>query len=76
MNYYFYQWQAGQGHVLIHRGDCPDCNDGQGKQPDAMGVASTWHGPYRSYEEARAAAEAISPDARNCQRCERAGRIA
>ena len=41
-----------------HRAECPHCNDGRGKRPDASVRNGRWHGPFGTRVEAESFARA------------------
>jgi hypothetical protein len=61
----------------VHRGDCPDCNDGHGQegQHRVTGGPTYWSDGYATQEAAYAAMIANDPNGRLCGNCLRFGRV-
>lgn len=70
MSYYIYEnWRA-EGHkARIHLSSCPYCNDGEGFHPGASDQNGKWHGPLRTFQSAREAAQDIGARVRQCRHC-------
>jgi hypothetical protein len=69
--YWIYENWTADKKAVIHRAGCGHCNDGRGVGTNKLGDRNgRWHGPYRDYEQARAAAVAL-PDrgVRDCRLC-------
>lgn len=69
--YYIYEnWRA-EKKAIIHKGDCPFCNDGKGTGRNTLGEQNCrWHGAFSSYEEARKKAESLkNREVRDCKNC-------
>ncbi len=76
MGYYIYEYlliERGHAEVraVIHRADCPVCQEGQGLPTHAGGPQGLrrWHGPYPTRAAAQAAAQTIGGQALACPRC-------
>ncbi len=71
MSFYVYEnWQA-EGHkAIVHRAECPSCNNGRGIHPDASEDNGCWHGAFGTFQEALTAARRTGARvARPCRRC-------
>ena len=40
------------GKARVHRGDCYNCNHGQGKNPNSSDRNGKWHGPITTENDA------------------------
>ena len=57
MTFYIYEnWHAGPRKAVIHHGDCPHCNHGDGRSNGGYDPAhATWHGDYKDLGAAKKA---------------------
>ena len=39
-------WQLGLHTAVIHRGDCSQCNEGQGSGNEISAAGCRWYGPF------------------------------
>jgi hypothetical protein len=46
-------WLAGPHKIVLHRGNCGQCNHGKGRPAGHDANHARWHGPYASLSEAR-----------------------
>jgi len=46
-------WLAGPHKIVLHRGNCGQCNHGKGRPAGHDANHARWHGPYTSLSEAR-----------------------
>ena len=70
MFYICENWQAGPHKTVIHEGSCASCNEGTGRVGGYDRRHASWHGPYRTLEDAREAASAVAQAVvRNEHRC-------
>src|SRR5712692_6747608 len=60
MFYIYENWQAGPHKTVIHEGSCASCNEGTGRAGGYDRRHASWHGPYRTLEDAREAASAVA----------------
>jgi hypothetical protein len=69
MAYYVYEnWH--RRRALLHRGDCNNCKNGQGKQPYDSGNNGKWHGPIDSRSAAMSLMRGFGyGDIGQCQVC-------
>ena len=76
MPFYIYQ-NIPNTRVVIHRGQCPFCNNGQGLQENILGdINGQWYpnnDGYMTYQDAvnvaETLAENLNTNFQNCQRC-------
>lgn len=74
MKYYIYENWVAEKKAVIHRSDCGFCQNGQGIHENPLGEKNgKWHGPFDSYQEARAEANKLNSlkgrDVRSCNIC-------
>jgi hypothetical protein len=62
-------WRAHGHRLTIHRGECGACHHGAGVHGGGQTPNGTWHGPFRSADEARSAVTSGSVEVRDCARC-------
>ena len=55
--------------ATVHHGYCPYCNNGHGRGAGRNERESTWHGPYASEAEAKAAPIRTNSMFRDCGSC-------
>jgi F-type H+/Na+-transporting ATPase subunit beta len=55
--------------ATVHRGDCPFCNHGQGRQPTRNEGENWWSGRFDTAEAARSAPIPANATLRDCRRC-------
>lgn len=55
--------------AVVHRGECPHCNHGQGHGRGRNEDESTWHGPFNSPAGAQSAKIKSRSRMRNCRVC-------
>ena len=53
-------WLAGPHKIVVHRGNCGQCNHGKGRPAGHDANHARWHGPYSTLPEAREVAHAMS----------------
>lgn len=72
MAYYLYENRQ-QRKVRIHRADCGNCQDGQGKTGlGPVSATGCWHGPFKTYRNALRRSQTLGqPDVRACRVCAR-----
>lgn len=70
MSYWVYEnWRA-ESKAKVHRGSCGHCNEGKGAHPDSTdGRNGEWHGPFKTREEADAAARKTGRPVSTCGTC-------
>ncbi len=69
MNYYIYE-NSQYSKAMIHKGECEQCQEGQGKNPTVIRRYSKWHGPFDTLEQATRAAKATGQkNIRECKIC-------
>lgn len=60
--FYLHEDWIGDLHaIMLHRGDCPHCNNGKISGDEYGLTVGTWHGPFKSQEDAAASSSAL-PD--------------
>ena len=60
--FYLLESSSGTVHtVTLHRGDCPLCDNGKISSDEYGLTVGTWHGPFKSQEDAAASSSAL-PD--------------
>lgn len=69
-SYYVYENWVAEKKAVIHFGDCPYCNYGQGIHPGAGTRNSRWHGPFSSFESAQKTAKETGRQVKTCGNCE------
>ena len=62
-------WVAAGHQGKVHRGECGFCNHGAGVHGGGQTRNGRWLGPFRTPEEAKAAAERAGAEVRACSRC-------
>jgi hypothetical protein len=67
--YYVYEnWVRDK--AMVHRSECPFCNDGNGLHGSTHTKSSTWHGPYDSaaaaFEKAKACRRTRTEGCESC----------
>jgi len=55
--------------AVVHRGECPHCNHGQGHGRGRNEHENTWHGPFNSEVTARAIEIRSRSRMRDCRVC-------
>jgi hypothetical protein len=66
--FYVFESRA-QRYAKIHRADCYHCNNGEGTQGNAFGLASKWRGPFKTYRTAVRAANIACGPVTCCRTC-------
>lgn len=58
--YYIYENWVAEKKVVIHKGVCSFCNNGEGVQKNPLENSNgRWHGPFNSYEYTKKFAQSI-----------------
>jgi len=75
MTYFIYEnlWGHEYSHsATIHFADCTHCNNGQGRNDAHIkdGDFSKWHGPFRTFQEAKDVTIKIGWKVKYCRVCE------
>ena len=52
-------WLAGPHKIVLHRGNCGQCNHGKGRPAGHDANHARWHGPYATLSEAREVAHTM-----------------
>ena len=67
--YWIYQ-SLNHKQARVHKGDCPNCNHGNGSVRGSSNKYGRWHGPYADRTEAFRKANALDLDGvRGCNAC-------
>jgi 4-hydroxy-tetrahydrodipicolinate synthase len=54
LDFFVYEnWLAGPHKIVLHRGNCGQCNHGKGRPAGHDANHARWHGPYATLAEAR-----------------------
>ena len=61
-------WLAGPHKIVVHRGNCGQCNHGKGRPAGHDANHARWHGPYSTLAEARQVAHDM-PNILNRSEC-------
>ena len=60
MDFFVYEnWLAGPHKIVLHRGNCGQCNHGKGRPAGHDANHARWHGPYATLAEAREVAHTM-----------------
>lgn len=68
--YFIYENWTAEKKAVIHKGDCPYCNHGDGIHKEKTEKNGCWHGPFSDFDDALRSANSIqNRDVKRCKFC-------
>ena len=70
MSFWIYENWTAEKKAVIHRAECPFCNNGQGiHKVKTEGRNGRWHGSFPTFQAVIAAAQKLNRNVRKCKFC-------